>query len=354
MNKPENFKYSKYSIYLDPFDLDELETLKDRFGFQYISNQIKDDGNELIKKEKTALTAFIKTIILNTHTFLQNQQYYINRDIKNLLKSETFKYDRQEILSVMKQPKIRAFMEELIKIRTISGYRHSNYDFDFYKENLFQFRTDKDTHYEFLKFEQDFYAEDNFKKIDYLSSLVKFFLDTSYNIQSEIIYIKVKYKLNNAFNNHTKLKINKLIVIPQLVVYNHLLTEPYLFCINDLNRNLIIIPFSKINLIDDLEEYYELTNEEEIQKEDITNIFQNSNKVISISFIKKDESFDEKSIIINRQIKSPVFKMTVSDDNVYTVNVKPKLLIDLLVNYSHMITITNYPKELTNLITSMK
>ena len=313
----------KYSVYLSNEIIVKLEKLKHKFGFNYLRDLEKE--KKYIRKSKTTLSAFIKSIIINSHTYLENFNFSLDKQITKLLKLDKFNDLKKSLSGLLKNEKYRNFMNELIKHQIIENY--SSTISNLTKENEFQFRSDAYTQYDFDILSSYIQNPDfPYKKIDYFNFLVYFFVNTTEKNQNDIMYYPLITKINNALYKQTSLKINKTVIKPYRII-NHILTSEHtLLGVDYYTKDPILIPFHSIY---EIEDFGLKTSFNDIETTQLTNI----TKILKIDAMTTEETFIEiktDNIEYFNQFESNNNNITIKniESNKYKINLLPIYLLD--------------------------
>jgi hypothetical protein len=331
----------KHSVYLSTDIIDKLERLKFKYGFNYFRDAELE--KRFVRKSKTTLSAFLKSIIINTHTYFENFTFSTDKEISALLKLDQFKEIKSKYNKALKDEKFRNFIKELIKYQTIDNYTSILNALSM--DDMFQFRTDSYTAYDFETLSAYIKNPDfPYKKIDYFNFLVYFFTNASELIQDEIMYHPVITKINTAFYNQTSIKINKSIIKPYSIIKHTLTNDQTLVGVDNYNKEIKLIPFSLIYEIEDFGVKNRLSDEEINKLSDIVKQIKNNN---SSEFIEiESENIDDIKNLIS---KSHGINISSTGEKRYNIDLYPLHILDI-IKFKKTYKLINSSSNIVNLI----
>ena len=339
----------KHSVYLSFETMNYLEELKSYFGYSYFKD--KTYHKKIVKRSNSTLSTFIKSIIINTHIYLENTDILINDKISYLLKQESFDFIKKRYNKILNDDTFKDFIKEVIKQSLIDYYLDTLKDLT--KNNEFQFRTDSYTTYDFEEL-SSYINSSSFKynKVDYFNFLVHFFVNINSKTKEEIMYYQVNERINQALKRGHTIKINNTIIKP-FSLFCHLTSKNQtLLGINSYTNEFVLISYNSIYSIEEFGVLNSLTDDE-IDKLSIISNTIKDNKIESVcdTYIKVNTN---EQVIHKLENKYQGIKIKIISDDVYLLNILPIYLVDIISTFKNDLVILSSSKNIEEIIKIIK
>lgn len=200
--KEEMVEYDGTNFYciLSKKEIDELKKILDRHRNSF-------------RIQQNALSSLMKRIILNTYLFINNNEVDIDEDIKNILKKKYYKdLDSNISDSLFNDTKLRDFIVELVRIRTLKKYINPVEDDNEDELEKKQFRlSNEDT--EIMSI---IMGSSSLTRPEYISSLIRYFL-RSHN-RREILYYENVLTIEKAVRDKEYVVVRNRKIKPALII----------------------------------------------------------------------------------------------------------------------------------------